>query len=145
MRNDNNYQAGTPARRPRAISRLRLRRASIAHAWLRWTIILLCLITPLLVAFARLYRGMHYILQRTAKRVDLGGSARAACAGWRIDLATAPTSRGEPVLDPNLGPVAAAACRRLSELGRQVLLPEEPLSGARGWSATPTTKLPSGL
>src|SRR5215213_144853 len=42
----------------------------IARAWLRRTIVFLCLITPLLVAFARLYRGMHYLTDVAAGLVD---------------------------------------------------------------------------
>ena len=53
----------------------------IKHAWLRWTTILICLATPLLVAFARLYRGMHYVTD-----VAAGVIAGIVCAlladGW---------------------------------------------------------------
>ena len=33
----------------------------IRIAWLRWLTIIVCLAMPLLVAFARLYRGMHHL------------------------------------------------------------------------------------
>ncbi len=33
----------------------------IERAWLRWTTVVLSLAMPLLVAFARLYRGMHHV------------------------------------------------------------------------------------
>ena len=38
----------------------------IKRAWLRRTTIFICLATPLLVAFARLYRGMHYVTDTVA-------------------------------------------------------------------------------
>ena len=53
----------------------------IARAWLRWTIIFLCLITPLLVAFARLYRGMHYVTDVAAGIVD-GIVCMLLAYGW---------------------------------------------------------------
>jgi membrane-associated phospholipid phosphatase len=53
----------------------------IKRALLRWTTILICLATPLLVAFARLYRGMHYVTD-----VAAGLIAGIVCAlladGW---------------------------------------------------------------
>ncbi len=53
----------------------------IKRAWLRRTTIFICLATPLLVAFARLYRGMHYVTD-----VAAGLIAGIACAllayGW---------------------------------------------------------------
>ena len=33
----------------------------IERTWLRWTTVILCLAMPLLVAFSRLYRGMHHV------------------------------------------------------------------------------------
>src|SRR5215207_408810 len=42
----------------------------IARVWLRRTTVFLCLITPLLVAYARLYRGMHYVTDVAAGLVD---------------------------------------------------------------------------
>jgi undecaprenyl-diphosphatase len=33
----------------------------IGRAWLRWVTVVACLTMPLLVAFARLYRGMHHV------------------------------------------------------------------------------------
>ncbi|HET8983910.1 MAG TPA: phosphatase PAP2 family protein [Pedococcus sp.] len=33
----------------------------IQRAWLRWSVIVVCLLMPLLVTYARLYRGMHHI------------------------------------------------------------------------------------
>ena len=33
----------------------------IQRTWLRWSVIVVCLLMPLLVTYARLYRGMHHI------------------------------------------------------------------------------------
>lgn len=33
----------------------------IERAWLRWSVTVICLLVPLLVTFARLYRGMHHV------------------------------------------------------------------------------------
>ncbi|SES48409.1 undecaprenyl-diphosphatase [Pedococcus cremeus] len=33
----------------------------IEHAWLRWSVTVVCLLVPLLVTYARLYRGMHHV------------------------------------------------------------------------------------
>ena len=33
----------------------------IERAWLRWVVTVLCLVVPLLVAYARLYRGAHHL------------------------------------------------------------------------------------
>ena len=33
----------------------------IERAWLRWLTITICLVLPLLVTYARLYRGMHHV------------------------------------------------------------------------------------
>jgi membrane-associated phospholipid phosphatase len=53
----------------------------IERAWLRWTTIIACLAIPLLVAFARLYRGMHYVTDVAAGIV--GGIVCALLAyGW---------------------------------------------------------------
>jgi membrane-associated phospholipid phosphatase len=53
----------------------------IERSWLRRTMIFICLATPLLVAFARLYRGMHYTTD-----VAAGLVAGVICAliayGW---------------------------------------------------------------
>ncbi|TDW23738.1 phosphatase PAP2 family protein [Kribbella kalugense] len=38
----------------------------IERTWLRWTTVILCLAMPLLVAFARLYRGMHHVTDVSA-------------------------------------------------------------------------------
>ncbi|GAB2597320.1 phosphatase PAP2 family protein [Kribbella endophytica] len=38
----------------------------IERPWLRWTTVILCLAMPLLVAFSRLYRGMHHVTDITA-------------------------------------------------------------------------------
>ena len=65
---------------------------TIERSWLRRTVIAVCSVIPILVAYARLYRGMHhlsdviigalngligaglaaYCLYRTPKRVGLG-------------------------------------------------------------------------
>jgi membrane-associated phospholipid phosphatase len=44
--------------------------ARMRRTGLRWMTILICLATPLLVAFARLYRGMHYVTDVAAGFVD---------------------------------------------------------------------------
>jgi membrane-associated phospholipid phosphatase len=53
----------------------------IERTWLRWTTVILCLAMPLLVAFARLYRGMHHVTD-----VGAGVLNGAICAllayGW---------------------------------------------------------------
>lgn len=33
----------------------------IERAWLRWSVTVVCLLVPLLVTYARLYRGMHHV------------------------------------------------------------------------------------
>ncbi len=38
----------------------------IERPWLRWTTVVVCLVMPLLVAFSRLYRGMHHITDISA-------------------------------------------------------------------------------
>src|SRR5215213_4462801 len=53
----------------------------IARVWLRRITVFLCLITPLLVAFARLYRGMRYVTDVAAGLV--GGIVCVLLAyGW---------------------------------------------------------------
>jgi len=53
----------------------------IQRAWLRWTTVLICLATPLLVAFARLYRGMHYPTDVAAGLAD-GIVCALLAYGW---------------------------------------------------------------
>ena len=53
----------------------------IERAWLRWTTVTLCLLMPLLVAFGRLYRGMHHVTDIGA--AILNGAICALLAyGW---------------------------------------------------------------
>jgi membrane-associated phospholipid phosphatase len=53
----------------------------IERAWLRWTTIIACLAIPLLVAFARLYRGMHYVTDVAAGIVE-GIVCALLAYGW---------------------------------------------------------------
>src|SRR5215213_8783648 len=66
----------------------------IERSWLRRTTISICLATPILVAFARLYRGMHYVTDVAAGLIT--GIACALLAyGWyhhRARLATVETA-----------------------------------------------------
>jgi undecaprenyl-diphosphatase len=34
---------------------------AIQRAWLRWSVTVLCMLVPLCVSYARLYRGMHHV------------------------------------------------------------------------------------
>ena len=53
----------------------------IERTWLRWTTVILCLAMPAMVAFARLYRGMHHLTDVTAGA--LNGTICALLAyGW---------------------------------------------------------------
>ena len=70
----------------------------IKRAWLRRTTVLICLATPLLVAFARLYRGMHYVTDVVAGLVAGVICALLADAWYRhratdITVATATQRR----------------------------------------------------
>ena len=51
------------------------------RAWLRWTLFSLCLIPPLLVTFARLYRGMHHVTDVIAGLVN-GVVCAVLAAAW---------------------------------------------------------------
>lgn len=53
----------------------------IARTWLRRLVITVCLLVPLLVAFARLYRGMHHVTDVAAAGVVGLGCALLA-HGW---------------------------------------------------------------
>jgi membrane-associated phospholipid phosphatase len=53
----------------------------IERAWLRWTTVILCLAMPLLVAFARLYRGMHQVTDIGAGMIN-GGICALLAYGW---------------------------------------------------------------
>ena len=64
----------------------------IERAWLRWTTIIACLAIPLLVAFARLYRGMHYVTDVAAGIVEGIVCALLAYGWYRIEL-TMPQSQ----------------------------------------------------
>jgi undecaprenyl-diphosphatase len=63
----------------------------IERAWLRWTTIFICLAAPLLVAFARLYRGMHYVTDVAAGLVD-GIVCVLLAYGWYRHRALSHTS-----------------------------------------------------
>jgi membrane-associated phospholipid phosphatase len=53
----------------------------IERAWLRWTTIILCLAMPLLVAFSRLYRGMHHVTDVSAGMLN-GAICALLAYGW---------------------------------------------------------------
>ena len=52
----------------------------IRTAWLRWITVVVCLTVPLLVAFGRLYRGMHHLTDIGAAL--LNGITCAALTYW---------------------------------------------------------------
>lgn len=53
----------------------------IERAWLRWTTVILCLAMPLLVAFSRLYRGMHHVTDVSAGMIN-GAICALLAYGW---------------------------------------------------------------
>ncbi|QNE19456.1 phosphatase PAP2 family protein [Kribbella qitaiheensis] len=53
----------------------------ITRAWLRWTTIVICLAMPLLVAFSRLYRGMHSVTDVSAGMLN-GAVCALIAYGW---------------------------------------------------------------
>jgi membrane-associated phospholipid phosphatase len=53
----------------------------IERAWLRWTTVILCLAMPLLVAFSRLYRGMHHVTDVAAGAIN-GTICALLAYGW---------------------------------------------------------------
>ena len=53
----------------------------IERAWLRWTTVILCLAMPLLVAYARLYRGMHHLTDIGAAVIN-GAICALLAYGW---------------------------------------------------------------
>ena len=55
----------------------------IERPWLRWTTVALCLAMPLLVAFSRLYRGMHHITDISAGILNGAICALLAYAWYR--------------------------------------------------------------
>src|SRR5215208_2163300 len=66
----------------------------IERSWLRRTTIFVCLATPILVAFARLYRGMHYVTDVAAGLIT-GIVCALLAYGWyhhRARLATVETA-----------------------------------------------------
>lgn len=54
---------------------------AIKRTWLRWLTSVLCMVVPLLVSYARLYRGMHHVTD-----VVVGMANGIVCAllayGW---------------------------------------------------------------
>ena len=67
----------------------------IERSWLRRTTIFICLATPLLVSFARLYRGMHYVTDVAAGLIAQALSARhPPTAGIAIERATPTVATG---------------------------------------------------
>lgn len=55
----------------------------IERPWLRWTTVILCLAMPLLVAFSRLYRGMHHVTDVAAGVLNGAICALLAYAWYR--------------------------------------------------------------
>ena len=53
----------------------------IERAWIRWTVMALCLAMPPLVGFARLYRGMHYVSDVLVGLVN-GVACALLAYGW---------------------------------------------------------------
>ena len=53
----------------------------IERAWLRWTTVILCLAMPMLVAFSRLYRGMHHVTDVGAGVIN-GAICALLAYGW---------------------------------------------------------------
>jgi membrane-associated phospholipid phosphatase len=55
----------------------------IERPWLRWTTVILCLAMPLMVAFARLYRGMHHVTDVAAGTLN-GAICALLAYGWYL-------------------------------------------------------------
>lgn len=55
----------------------------IERPWLRWTTVILCLLMPLMVAFARLYRGMHHVTDVAAGMLN-GAICALLAYGWYL-------------------------------------------------------------
>lgn len=55
----------------------------IQRAWLRRLTVLVCVVVPFLVAYARLYRGMHHVSDIVAGFVNGVGCALIAYVWWR--------------------------------------------------------------
>ena len=55
----------------------------IERPWLRWTTVVLCLAMPVLVGFARLYRGMHHVTDISAGILNGAICALLAYAWYR--------------------------------------------------------------
>ncbi len=53
----------------------------IERAWLRWTTVILCLAMPMMVGFARLYRGMHHVTDVSAGVLN-GAICALLAYGW---------------------------------------------------------------
>jgi undecaprenyl-diphosphatase len=62
---------------------LALLASRIERTWLRWTTMILCLAMPLLVAFARLYRGMHHVTDVAAGTIN-GAICALLAYGWYL-------------------------------------------------------------
>ena len=62
---------------------LALLASRIERTWLRWTTVILCLAMPLLVAFARLYRGMHHVTDVAAGTIN-GAICALLAYGWYL-------------------------------------------------------------
>lgn len=60
----------------------------IERPWLRWTTVILCLAMPLLVAFSRLYRGMHHVTDVGAGFLNGAICALLAYAWYRHSTRT---------------------------------------------------------
>jgi undecaprenyl-diphosphatase len=86
----------------------------IERAWLRWSVTVLCLLVPLLVTYARLYRGMHHVTD-----VAVGMLNGLLCAllafGWyrhrSRSNASSPHRATDRGTDPDTPQAEAAAVR----------------------------------
>lgn len=78
----------------------------IRRRWLRYLVTTLCVLVPLLVAYARLYRGMHHPTD-----VGIGNGLVCVALGWRY-LRRAPVPASADTADEVAGLVGRAADER---------------------------------
>lgn len=79
----------------------------IRTAWLRWLTMIVCLAIPPLVAFGRLYRGMHHLTDVAAAL--LNGITCALLAGWWYRSSRRQLDRQRRVPAPDDAPRSAPA------------------------------------
>jgi len=68
----------------------------IARPWLRWVTTTVCLVLPLLVAYARLYRGMHHLTDVVVGLLNGIGCALIAYGWWRQRARSASADESSP-------------------------------------------------